>query len=166
MNIELEEYKPEWAELFEKERELLFRKIGQFSFGAIEHVGSTSVQGLVAKPIIDIMFGVKDLESSRAAIPDLAELDYCYYPYKGDVMHWFCKPAPELRTHHLHLVPFESQLWVERIRFREILRMNRTVANEYAQIKLSLASKYATDREAYTLHKWPFIKSVLESAHY
>ena len=166
LKIALEKYNPDWENLFEKEKELLLRKIGQFYFGAIEHVGSTSVKGLIAKPIIDVMFGVKDLESSRGAIGDLSDLDYCYYPYKGDVMHWFCKPSPDDRTHHLHLVPFESKLWFERTRFRDKLRTNSDVAAEYSTLKISLASKHAFDREAYTNEKWPFIKSVLSNSHY
>lgn len=166
MKIRLEKHNPEWKSLFQKEKALLLEEIGGLLFGSIEHVGSTSVEGLIAKPIIDIMFRVKDLKSSKEAISKLSKIDYCYFPYKEDVMHWFCKPSPEIRTHHLHLVPFESKLWFERIRFREILRTNPSVASEYAKLKLSLASKHATDREAYTNKKWPFIESVLFNEHY
>lgn len=166
MKIELEQYTPEWVKLFEKERDLLKSKIGNYLLGSIEHVGSTSVPGLSAKPIVDIMFGVKDLQSSKQAIEELTEIDYCYYPYKKEVMHWFCKPSPEHRTHHLHLIPFQSKLWEERVRFRDILRSQPEVAGKYERLKRSLASEFSNDREAYTDNKGPFIKAILSNGHY
>jgi len=129
--------------------------------GPIEHVGSTAVPGLKAKPIIDIMVGVKDLDSSVGAIDVLQRNGYCYYPYKTEVMHWFCKPTPEYRTHHLHLVPYDSPLWRERIKFRDILRSNGKFAEQYAQLKVSLARDLTDDRERYTELKWSFIEGVL-----
>lgn len=117
---------------------------------------------MIAKPIIDIMFGVKTLEDSKLAIDALVKAGYDYCPYKPDVMHWFCKPSNAFRTHHLHLIPFESDLWKERIKFRDILRTNNKLANNYANIKQALASQYKEDREAYTQEKWPFIKKVLQ----
>ena len=115
----------------------------------------------MAKPVIDIMFGVESLEKSKPAIEIMSESGYCYFPYKGDVMHWFCKPSEVRRTHHLHLITFESALWKERILFRDILRSSKTVANEYQALKQDLAARHANDRELYTQNKWPFIKSVL-----
>ncbi len=81
-------------------------------------------------------------------------------------MHWFCKPSPEKRTHHLHLIPYKSPLWQERITFRNVLRESPEIALEYAKLKQSLAAKYTSDREAYTQGKWPFIKKVLNSVSY
>ena len=79
---------------------------------------------------------------------------------KSDVMHWFCKPSARFRTHHLHLIPYESTLWEERIRFRDLLRTNQTVAKKYGLLKTELANKYKSDREAYTEKKTPFIQQV------
>ena len=118
--IELSEYNAEWPFQFEKEKAFLVEKIGILLCGNVEHVGSTSVPGLMAKPVIDIMFGVESLEKSKPAIEIMSESGYCYFPYKGDVMHWFCKPSEVRRTHHLHLITFESALWKERILFRDI----------------------------------------------
>ena len=101
--IELSEYSPKWSFMFQAEKKRLLNLIGDYNYGSIEHVGNTAVQGLIAKPVIDIMFGVKTLEGSKAAIEILNENGYCYFPYKNDVMHWFCKPSNETRTHHLHL---------------------------------------------------------------
>lgn len=161
MKIELKQYNSKWPELFEQEKTFLLEKIGGCLVGSVEHIGSTAVPGMIAKPIIDIMFGVEDLESSKGAIEVLQTNGYCYYPYKSKVMHWFCKPSPEFRTHHLHLVPYQSPLWKERIGFRDILRENRTVAEEYGTLKQTLAAEMATDRESYTDSKWPFIEKVL-----
>lgn len=161
MKIELQQYNEEWPTLFERECAFLLDIIGRWLVGSVEHVGSTAVKGMVAKPVIDIMFGVQDLESSRGAIAVLQQNGYCYYPYKPDVMHWFCKPTPEFRTHHVHLIPFQSSLWFERITFRDALRQSPAIAEAYIELKLSLASDVGYDREAYTQQKWPFIQKVL-----
>jgi len=160
--IELSEYNPSWPKMFQSEKLFLERVAGEWLYCAIEHVGSTSVTGLVAKPVIDIMFGVRNLSDSRAAIGVLEINGYCYAPYKTNVMHWFCKPSEDHRTHHLHLVPFNSSLWHQRIKFRDALRSNKELAFEYASLKRNLAAKYGKDRELYTDKKWPFIKRVLE----
>ena len=134
------------------------------SLGSVEYVGSTSIPGLAAKPVIDIMFGVKSLEDSIPAIKVLMKIGYLYFPYKEDVMHWFCKPSDEFRTHHLHLIPFQSPFWIERIQFRNILRSSPDIANDYSLLKSELASRNKEDREAYPKEKWPFIQKVLKQA--
>ncbi len=159
--IIIEQYNPLWREMFEQEKTQLNTLLAHNVVGAIEHVGSTAVEGLAAKPIIDIMVGISDLASTKHLIPALEHLHYCYYPYKTEVMHWFCKPSPEHRTHHLHLVPFESPLWHERICFRDALREQPYLVQQYQQLKYQLAQRFADDREAYTQHKWPFIAQVL-----
>ncbi|MFT4190248.1 MAG: GrpB family protein, partial [Comamonas sp.] len=72
--------------------------------GPPEHIGSTAVPGLAAKPVIDIMAPVRSLAHSEAAIAAAAQIGYVHFPYKPERMHWFCKPSPDFRTHHLHLV--------------------------------------------------------------
>jgi GrpB-like predicted nucleotidyltransferase (UPF0157 family) len=159
--IRIEPYNPAWPGAFLAERELLSVAIASWLVGPIEHVGSTAVPGLAAKPIIDIMAPVGDLESSRPAIVELQQLGYCYAPYKSEVMHWLCKPSPEVRTHHLHLVPFKSELWKQRLAFRDVLATNPQVARDYAALKCRLAAEHGRDRERYTDDKGPFIESVL-----
>jgi GrpB-like predicted nucleotidyltransferase (UPF0157 family) len=129
--------------------------------GTIEHIGSTAVANLPAKPVIDIMAPVRSLQLSRPAIEAAAALGYVYHPYKSDVMHWFCKPSPARRTHHLHLVPHESELWHQQLAFRDALRRNQSLAAEYANLKKSLSERFRLDREAYTEAKVPFIERVL-----
>jgi len=82
------------------------------------------------------------------------------------VTHWFCKPLPEFRTHHLHLVPYQSHLWQDRIKFRGILRTDKDIAKKYETLKLSLAEKYKADHDDYTKAKWPLISSVLTQFRY
>lgn len=95
--------------------------------GPIEHVGSTAVPGLQAKPVIDIMAAIGDLAASRPAIEALKPHRYGYFDYKADEMHWFCKPSDAERTHHLHLVPFGSSLWRARLAFRDRLRTDAAI---------------------------------------
>ena len=162
--IRLEPYDEAWPARFELERDALRHVLEPWLVGPIEHIGSTAVPGLAAKPVIDIMAAVRDLGQSRPAIAALQTLDYQYWPYRPDVMHWFCKPDPSLRTHHLHLVPYGSALWVERIAFRDYLRTHPRAAAEYAALKASLAALYSADREAYTDAKGPFVAEVVRAA--
>src|SRR5262245_33402727 len=157
-------YDPTWPDKFERERSDLAALLAPWLVGPIEHVGSTAVPGLAAKPVIDIMAAVRDLDSSRPVIDVLPRLGYCYWPYREDVMHWFCKPSDAFRTHHLHVVPFRSQLWLDRLAFRDYLRIHRPVAEEYASLKCQLAKLYEFDREAYTDAKLPFVEWVLHMA--
>jgi GrpB-like predicted nucleotidyltransferase (UPF0157 family) len=153
-----------WPSRFAQERALLEPLLAPWLVADVEHIGSTAIPGLVAKPIIDIMAPVASLESSRAALPALTELRYNYFPYRADVMHWLCKPSDSYRTHHLHLVPFDSPLWSERIAFRNHLRAHPAVAAEYGDLKRRLADQYRFDREAYTDAKEAFVLRVLKLA--
>jgi GrpB-like predicted nucleotidyltransferase (UPF0157 family) len=162
--IVLTDYDPAWPGDFERERRLLAAALTEWLAGPIEHIGSTAVPGLRAKPILDIMAGVHTLDGSCAAIPPAARLEYVYFPYRTDVMHWFCKPSPAARTHHLHLVPIDSQLWLDRLAFRDHLRQHPTVAAEYAVLKETFAERYRMDREAYTDAKAPFVARILGEA--
>ena len=161
--IEIVPYSDDWPALFAAEKALLQVALKPWLVAQIEHIGSTAVLGLQAKPIIDIMVPVQDLESSIRAIEAAQAVGYCYYPYKPEQMHWFCKPSPAVRTHHLHLVPWQSRLWQERIAFRNALRMSPLLAQEYGNLKLSLAAQHRLDREAYTDAKSPFVEAVLKS---
>jgi GrpB-like predicted nucleotidyltransferase (UPF0157 family) len=157
-------YDPSWPARFAEERAALARVLAPWLSGPIEHIGSTAVPGLVAKPVIDIMAAVESLDASRPALAAVAELQYVYFPYRAEIMHWLCKPSDDLRTHHLHLVPYGSALWHERLTFRDRLRHEAGVAAAYAALKLELAARYEFDREAYTDAKEPFVRRVLAGA--
>jgi GrpB-like predicted nucleotidyltransferase (UPF0157 family) len=119
------------------------------------------VPGLPAKPIIDILVGVESLERSRPCVEQVASLGYLYAPYLDDELHWFCKPHPARRTHHLHLVPTGSRRYLDELAFRDALRGDPALAARYSALKRDLAARFRDDREAYTEHKAPFVREVL-----
>jgi GrpB-like predicted nucleotidyltransferase (UPF0157 family) len=162
--IKIVDYDPTWPAKFAAERQLLLDSLQPWLVGPIEHVGSTAIPGLRAKPVIDIMVAVETLPASRDAIPVLEELGYQYWPYKVDVMHWLCKPSDEFRTHHLHLIPFNSELWRARLAFRDFLRRDAKAAAAYEALKDSLATDYWNDREAYTDGKTGFVERIVARA--
>lgn len=154
-------YDGAWPVRFEKERAALAATIGEWVFGGIHHVGSTAVPGLDAKPIIDILVGVRDLNESRACFDPLVALGYKYAPHRADEMHWFCKPHPLRRTHHLHLVPAGSPRLRDELAFRDHLREHRHDAQQYAALKRQLARQFRDGREGYTAAKADFIRAAL-----
>ena len=158
--VEIVPYDSSWPGLFTAEAEVLHHALRPWLTGPIEHIGSTAIPGLAAKPIIDIMAGVESLDASRPAIAAAANAGYCYAPYQAEIEHWFCKPSPAVRTHHLHLVPMGSSQWVQPIAFRNYLRARADVAQEYEALKRRLAEVHHNDREAYTRAKRPFIARV------
>ena len=162
--VELVSYDIAWPARFEEEREQLRRVLTPWLAGPIEHIGSTAIPGLAAKPVIDIMAGVDSLEGSRPAIAAAIGLGYCYFPYQAELKHWFCKPSPAFRTHHLHLVPIGSPQWIRPIAFRDYLKLHPDVAAEYEVLKRRLATEFRLDREAYTNAKGPFIDAVTDRA--
>lgn len=161
--IEIVAYDPEWPARFEQERVALAGALGDLAMDGIHHVGSTAVPGLDAKPIIDILVGVEGLDASRPAFDLLARLGYLYAPYLADEMHWFCKPHPSRRTHHLHLVPVGTQRYSDELYFCDRLRADPDLARRYANLKRSLAYRFKHDREAYTQAKTTFIDEVLSN---
>ena len=162
--IILRPYDATWPAQFEREAKVLTEALGSHIAGGVHHVGSTAVPGLTAKPIIDIMIGVRDLDSSRPCIDLLAEFDYCYAPHRGDVMHWFCKPSPARRTHHLHLVPTGSQRFTDVLAFRDYLRTHPEAVEQYEKLKRQLAVQHAHDRDAYTDGKSAVVAAITADA--
>jgi GrpB-like predicted nucleotidyltransferase (UPF0157 family) len=159
--VRLTAHDSSWAASFERERAALDAAIGHWAIGGIHHVGSTAVPGLAAKPIVDILVGVEDLESSRGCFEPLVRLEYLYAPYRSEEMHWFCKPHPERRTHHLHLAPAGGRAYAEELAFRDLLRADPTLAEAYVELKRDLALRFHEDREAYTEAKGSFIRKAL-----
>lgn len=158
----LVDYDPRWPQLFAEESALLSPILMPWLAGPIEHIGSTAVPGLAAKPVIDIMAAIGTLDDSREAIVAVRSLGYLYAPYHSEAEHWFCKPGPSFRTHHLHLVPFRSHVWTACIAFRDRLREDSAIAAEYLELKRSLAASFTNDREAYTSGKDEFVTRILE----
>ena len=157
--VRLVPHDPAWAAAFAAEADLLRATIGPWITGGVHHVGSTAVPGLDAKPIIDIAVGVAGLEESRECIGLLQPLDYLYWPHRAEVMHWFCKPDPAARTHHLHLIPTGSARLEDELVFRDHLRAHPEVAAEYGALKRRLAVEFGSDRDGYTEAKSEFVLS-------
>ena len=153
-------YDPEWPRRFEEERALLERALAPWLAGGIHHIGSTAIPGIAAKPMIDMMAGVRDLEEARAAFEPLFQLGYVETPHRPRTHH-FSKPADDPRTHHLHLVVPGSQAWREELTFRDALRAEPETARAYEELKRRLADEHSSDREAYTVAKTEFVLGVL-----
>jgi GrpB-like predicted nucleotidyltransferase (UPF0157 family) len=149
----------QWKDLFQEEQERLRTAIGD-RVVPIEHIGSTSVPGLDAKPVIDIAVAVRVIEDAADAIPLLESLGYLY---RGELglpgRHYFRRGDPT--THHLHIIEAHSHYWNQYIGFRDYLRLHPETAREYAVLKHQLAARYPNDREAYTTGKSAFITDVL-----
>lgn len=162
--VRLVAYDHTWPVRFEAEAALLEGAIVAWVTGGIHHVGSTAMPGMTAKPIIDILVGVADLRTSLPCVELLEPLGYVYAPYLPEVMHWFCKPDPARRTHHLHLVPTDSGRYRDELDFRDTLRADPATAQAYAELKQDLAQRFRQDREAYTAGKTGFVAEVLGRA--
>jgi GrpB-like predicted nucleotidyltransferase (UPF0157 family) len=152
-------YDTSWPQQFERERSLLQVVLAPWLDGGIHHVGSTSVPGLAAKPIIDMIAGVRALDTARAAFDPLLAQDYAHDPHRPGIAHHFVKPSCSL-----HLTEVGSDLWRERLAFRDALRRDDALARDYAALKLQLAQVHATDPAAYLAGKRAFVGRVLADA--
>jgi len=162
--VRIVSYDPLWPARFEEERRLIEATLGPWITGGVHHVGSTAVPGLAAKPTIDILVGVTALEAARPCIELLSKIAYCYWPYRPEIMHWFCKPSADRRTYHLHMTEDAGSEWRARLAFRDFLRLHPETAAEYEQLKRRLALIYEHDREAYTDGKEALVRSVVMRA--
>jgi GrpB-like predicted nucleotidyltransferase (UPF0157 family) len=161
--IVLVPYDPDWPRRFEAERALLERVLAPWLEGGVEHVGSTTIPGISAKPIVDMVAGVRDLEEARTAYGPLEAVGYVDEPHRPEIAHHFAKPALELdaRRLNLHLTEPSSSLWRERLAFRDALRADPSLAAEYEALKLRLARGHLGDVRAYTDGKRDFVRRVL-----
>ena len=157
-------YDPAWPERFEAEKRLLEEVLAPWIVGGVHHIGSTAVPGLAAKPIVDVMVGVEGLEESLPARPAAESVGYRWAPYRPEVFHWFCKPSPARRTHHLILVPVDHPTFAARLAFRDALREDASLAAEYEALKRELAGRHRFDREAYTNAKSDFVVRMTRAA--
>jgi GrpB-like predicted nucleotidyltransferase (UPF0157 family) len=160
-------YDEAWPSLFEEERKRIEGAIGPWAEG-IEHVGSTAVPGLAAKPVIDIMVGVKSLDDSPILVERLVGIGYEYVPqFERDLpfRRYFRKMREGPRTHQIHLVERSNTDWWEpHLFFRDYLRTHPETAREYGRLKYHLAERFRGDRHAYTDAKTDFISEVVRRA--
>ncbi|HUL53050.1 MAG TPA: GrpB family protein [Opitutaceae bacterium] len=162
-------YDPAWPAEFSAEAVRIHDALGHLAL-RIEHVGSTSVPGLAAKPVIDIQISVASLEPRDLYCTRLAELGYTHFPL-GEfdrVYPFFKRPAGWPGTHHVHLCVRGSEQERAHLAFRDYLRRNPAVAAEYAALKRTLAAGHdgltLESQERYSLAKMEFVRSVLSRA--
>lgn len=170
--IRIAPYDPQWPAQFRGECDHLRRCLPSELLGRIEHFGSTAIPGLAAKPIIDLLVEVADLEATKARIVPVLEAqgyDYLWRPAISvddglPFYAWFIKRnAAGARTHHIHMVEAHFTQWDSLI-FRDYLLAHPNIAQEYQELKLQLATAHPNDREAYTLGKSEFIGRVMKAA--
>jgi GrpB-like predicted nucleotidyltransferase (UPF0157 family) len=160
--VRLVPYDPDWKQLFEVEKASLQEVLG-LNVLDIQHIGSTSIPGMLAKPIIDIAIAIDDFEQARVCIPSIEGLGY---EYKGEYgiprRHYFVKGEP--RLFHVHMSEIDSLEWQNTILFRDYCCQHAEVAQEYAELKAQLAVKYPQDRAAYLDGKTEFVEWVIRLA--
>ncbi|MEB4858359.1 GrpB family protein [Priestia megaterium] len=161
--VKLEPYNDKWSKLFDEERELLSSRLKELII-AIEHVGSTSIEGLFAKPIIDIAIGVSSLDIIKELKEKVKTLGYVEVPVSIDGKHVFAKYKEKKITHFLHVMIYNQNLWVDQISFRDYLRSDFDAKIEYVKLKEKLANKYPNDVISYTNEKKKFVDDILKRA--
>ncbi|MEV0718158.1 GrpB family protein [Asanoa sp. NPDC050611] len=157
-------YDDGWPVSFAHERDRVEAALGDLLVGRVEHIGSTSVPGLAAKPIVDMSAVIGSYDQGAGVARALAAIDWVAAPEPGDVAQrkWsFCYPDTAWRTHHLHVWEAADPTWPGLLRFRDHLREHPAVAAEYARIKSDLAATDDRDRPKYRAGKAPFIEHVL-----
>jgi GrpB-like predicted nucleotidyltransferase (UPF0157 family) len=160
--IEISSYDPEWPRAFERWRARIAAGVGSAALH-IEHVGSTSVPGLAAKPVVDIEVGVADLEAEDAYVPAL-ESTGLEFRLREPWRRFFRPPNGQLRDVHVHVCVPESAWSREHLLFRNYLRASPAARDAYAALKFELARRWHNDRPAYNAAKTAFILDTLDDA--
>lgn len=160
--VKLEPHTEQWHQLFAEEDERMRKVIGGYVV-AIEHIGSTAICGISAKPIIDIAVSLEKIADGERCVKPLEGIGYEYRGEHGIAERfYFVKGEP--RTLHLHMVLEDSDSWRGHLMFRDYLRENPAAAKEYDDLKLELARVHVNDRDAYLQGKSDFIENILKSA--
>lgn len=165
--IEIVDYDPRWPAGGEQEKRELQTLLARMCEGEVEHIGSTSVPGLPAKPILDLMARIDSFDHMEEIAAILAPFHWHYVSPELDgreYRRFFVKVREGKRTAHLHLMLPGEPRWERQLSFRDRLRLNPHWKAEYARLKRSLASQFAHDREAYTEAKADFIQRVTGNA--
>jgi len=153
-----------WAELFAQERLRLMNLLCR-CHAVIEHVGSTAVPDIEAKPILDVLLGVPSRESFAHCREVLEQNDYFFRNAPTPEWWFFVRGPEEARTHHLHLCVYDGTFWRQHIWFRDYLRAHPEQRRADEQLKPELALRFASDRPVYTEGKSDFITSILQAGN-
>jgi GrpB-like predicted nucleotidyltransferase (UPF0157 family) len=157
------DYSPHWPLVFDAEASAL-KGVFPPDEVVVEHIGSTAVPGMTAKPIVDILLGTSSLTAVEERVEALEGLGYRYMPDSEDVLpqrRYFVKPNHGPALFHLHAVEHGGVFWRDHLAFRDALRDDLRVFEAYLALKLRVAGLFRGDRESYTDAKGPFIRAVL-----
>ncbi|QBK04919.1 GrpB family protein [Hylemonella gracilis] len=163
--VRLFPHDPAWPQAYAAER-LRLLSVLPGVFIDVQHVGSTAVPGLAAKPIIDILASVTSMAVAESVIAPLCAVGYttsAEYNATLSDRKWLMRWADGRRTHHLHVAVHDGPVWREWLRFRDALRAQPALAARYAEWKADCAGKHPRDREAYTQAKAEFIRAVTKT---
>ncbi len=166
MKIDIVQYDPKWPEMYESIKSQFYSSFGD-KIAAIEHIGSTSVPGLGAKPIIDILLGVNKLKDAEDIIPNMEQLGYEYVFKYEDIMperRYFVKWGSGKSLHHIHSVEINGEFWRRHLLFRDYLRVHDEIRDEYFVLKKRLSEIDWEDKMGYTDAKTDFIRKIEKKA--
>ena len=163
--VEITDYDPEWPQRFDAELQRLKQLCGA-RLSKIEHIGSTAVPGLPAKPVIDIIAVVPSIDEAESLVKLLCANGYNTSADFNATLkdkRWLMRQHEGHRTHHLHLVLPQSPEWQNKVRFRDLLRKDPNLRRSYIELKRRLADEIGSDREAYTDAKTEFVRNALSA---
>ena len=166
MKIEIVTYDPKWPGMFEEIKSVFFNSFGE-KIAGFEHIGSTSIKGLGAKRVIDILLGVNKLKVAEDIIPNMEQLGYEYVFKYEDIMperRYFVKSKNGKSIHHIHSVEINSEFWKRHLLFRDYLRLHDDVRDKYFELKKRLSGTDWEDRMGYTDAKTDFIRKIEKEA--
>jgi GrpB-like predicted nucleotidyltransferase (UPF0157 family) len=159
--VEIVPYTSQWVEAFEAEKKRILARIADYS-PVVEHIGSTSVEGISSKPIIDIAVGIPSYDVVEEVIRKLAEIGYSSRGYRSEGLGRILElKQGDRRTHCVHLLDMSKSHWDDCLFFRDTLRGDEALKKEYQQYKLELSQKFKKDRQKYTQEKNVFVERVL-----
>ena len=164
--VHLTDYDRAWPDLFADQQARVAAVLAPWLAAPVEHIGSTSVPGLVAKPVIDMLAPVRSLTGAQDAVAPLTEDGWLFWP-DDPCRHyrlWFLRPRPEARTHHLQLIGHDEPHARALIAFRDALRADPGLRVGYVELKERLGRRHRTNRNAYTNAKSEFVARVLHAA--
>ena len=162
--VELDNFNEEWAFEYELEAKLLKEVLGDRLL-EIHHVGSTSIKGLKAKPVIDILIAIESLENISEIEELLKDYDYSNRGHQGvEDRYFFAKGPEESRTHYIHFVELKNNTYYNLVLFKKYLLEHEEYIQKYCELKQELAEKYPDERKKYTAGKSEFISNVIKLA--
>ncbi|HUT57989.1 MAG TPA: GrpB family protein [Phycisphaerae bacterium] len=165
--VRLVDYNPRWPGLFEAEAARLRRNL-EGRIGQIEHIGSTAIPGMPAKPVLDMMASVQTLRDAEQMVPDLEAIGYAWSMRDmqdvPDRRYFVRRREDGATTHHLSLSRRSSGFWQAQLAFRDRLCTHPDTHEAYARLKQDLARRFSCDRHSYVEEKGPFVAKVVKAA--